>query len=63
MNRSVSGAKSHISYKSIEETAPKYSDAFIPVEASVLHNVFVKNIADEVLRLVIPILEVMAEER
>lgn len=50
-------------YKSIEDIAPMYgATALVPYEAAVIHNVFVKSIAHDAPKLVIPLLGVVATE-
>ena len=51
-------------YKNIDELAPVYgASALVPYEASIIRNVFTKTVAHDAPKLVIPVLEVMAEER
>lgn len=50
-------------YKSIEDIAPMYgASAIVPYEAAVINNVFVKSIALDVPKLVVPLLGVVASE-
>jgi hypothetical protein len=50
-------------YTSIEEIAPMYNaSALVPYEAAVIRNVFVKSIAEDIPKLVIPLLGVVATE-
>lgn len=66
MDRTVGRATTHGTqgvYKSLEELKRIYGATdLIPFEAAVLYNVFVKSVAHELPRLVIPVLGVMAEE-
>ena len=56
--RGIQGA-----FSSLEEIAPTYgATALVPYEAAVLYNVYVKSVAFEFPKLVIPILGVIATE-
>lgn len=62
MDRSVNASRDV--FRSIEEIAPLYgkSASLVPFEAALLRNIFVKSIAHEVPRLLIPVLGVIASE-
>jgi hypothetical protein len=63
MDRTV-GELSKKAYTSIKEIAPLYgASALTPYQAAVLHNVFVKTVAHDIPRLVMPILGVIATEK
>ena len=61
MDRTV-GSLTKSAYKSISDLDPVYRAKIIPFEAAVLSNVFVKSVAHDLHRLVIPILGVIAHE-
>lgn len=66
MDRTVGQASSagvRRAYKSLDEIAPVYgATSLLPYEAAVIQNVFVKTVAHETPRLLIPVLGVIATE-
>lgn len=61
MDRTI-GEITNTVYKAVSELAPVYRGTIVPYEAAVLSNVFIKSVAHDLPRLVMPILGVVASE-